>query len=172
MGRAPSIDETKGAALIEAYRRLGSKRAAAEAAGVSIGSAMRFFESLPEAAAPVVAQQQQLVARAGEGLWDTRQALGENYDRLSTLVKKLEDGIVLQNGEWVTMTPVATHVAALREIREHIKTSLDLAKLLIDVDEVRKFQQAVIEAIGEADEPTRQRIVAKLRERRALGLAL
>lgn len=172
MGRKSSIDEETGTRLIEAYGRLGSKRAAAEEAGVSIGSAMRYFESLPEAAAPVVAQQQHLVAVHGASLWDTRSALDENYSRLLKLASQLETGIYTQQGEQLTLTPVATNVAAIREIREHIKTSMDLAKLLIDVEEVRKFQQAVIDAIGEADEETRRRILAKLRERRALGLAL
>jgi len=52
-----------------------------------------------------------------------------------------------------------------REIREHIKTALELEKLLVDVDAIRVFQQSVIEAIGEADEATKQRIITKLKER-------
>lgn len=170
MGRKPAIDQATGEALLAAYQRLGSQAAAARELGLSEDAVNRFFAGLPKAAAPAVAQQQALVERASSSLWETRTALDDNYTRLLTLVTQLEQGIVLQGGEYVTLTPVATHVAALREIREHIKTAVDLGKLLIDIEAVREWQQVVIDTIGAADEPTRQRIIAALRERRALGL--
>ena len=174
MGRKPSIDPETGERLLEAYQRLGSKSAAAREIGVSEDAADRYLSKLPKAAAPVVAQQRQIVERAGASLWDTRGALDENYGRLLALMGQLERGILEErtgsDGPYTTMTPIAVHVATLKEIREHIKTSMDLGKLLIDIEEVRKFQTAVLEAIGEADEATRQRIIEKLRERRALGL--
>lgn len=172
MGRKPSIDEDTGEALIAAYQRLGNVAAAAREVGVSESAARRYLDATPEAAAPVIAQQRAILETANSSLWDTRASLDENYGRLLKLYRQLDAGIVQQNGEFVTVTPVATNVAALREIREHIRLSVDLAKLLIDIEEVRKFQQAVIEAIGEADPPTRDRLIAKLRERRAVGLAL
>lgn len=176
MGRKPSIDEATGERLLEAYQRLGNKSAAAREIGVSEDAAARFFAGLPKAAAPALASQQQVVERAGASLWDTRSALDQNYSRLLTLMDQLDRGILEERqgegGPYTTMTPIAVHVATLKEIREHIKTAMDLGKLLIDIDEVRKFQQAVIEAIGEADADTQQRIIVKLRERRALGLAL
>lgn len=164
MGRSPSIDSETGERLIEAYQRLGSQRAAAAEVGVSVGSAQRFFESLPKAAAPVIAQQQQLVTVAGADLWDTRSALDENYQRLIRLVDIAQGA--------TTSKEIQAYTGVLREIRSHIESGMDLAKLLVDIDEVRTFQQAVIEAIGEADERTKERIIAKLRQRRALGLAL
>jgi molybdenum-dependent DNA-binding transcriptional regulator ModE len=174
MGRKSSIDEKTGARLLEAYGRLGSKSAAARKIGVSEDAADRYLRDTPKAAAPVVAQQRQVIEVAGASLWDTRQALDENYGRLLGLMARLEDGILEErqgsDGPYTTMTPIAVHVATLKEIREHIKTAMDLGKLLIDIEEVRKFQQAVLEAIGEADDATRQRIIAKLRQQRALGL--
>ncbi len=172
MGRAPSIDEAKGKELLEAYQRLGSQRAAAAEVGVSKDAAARFFATLPTAAAPAVAQQRQVVETAGASLWDARTALDENYQRVLRLYAQLEAGIYQQNGENLTLTPIATNVAALREIREHIKAASELFKLLLDIEEVRKFQRAVIEAIRETDPATAQRIIAKLREQHALGLAL
>lgn len=172
MGRASSIDEAKGAALIAAYQRLGSQRAAAAEVGVTPSAAFRYFETLPKAAAPTVAQQRQVVETAGASLWDARTALDENYQRVLKLYQQLERGIYVQNGETMTLTPMATNVAALREIREHIKAASELFKLLLDIEEVRKFQRAVIEAIRETDPATAQRIIAKLREQHALGLAL
>jgi hypothetical protein len=176
MGRTSSIDEETGKRLIEAYQRLGSERAAAREVGVSIGSAQRFFESLPKAAAPSIATQQQIVEKAGASLWDTRSALDANYNRLLTLMGQLERGILEEktgsDGPYTTLTPITTHVATLKEIREHIKTAMELGKLLIDIDEIRKFQQAVLAAIGDADADTQQRIIASLRQQRALGLAV
>lgn len=171
MGRTPSIDPETGARLLDAYQRLGNKSAAAREIGVSEDAAARYLKDTPKAAAPVVAQQQEIVQAASASLWDTRRALEDNYQRLLKLYQQLDAGISEQRGEYVTLTPIATNVAALREIREHVKVSVDLAKLLIDIEEVRKFQSAVLDAIHEADPATRERIIAKLRERRALGLA-
>lgn len=172
MGRKSAIDTATGERLIAARQRLGSARKAALEVGVSIGSAQRFFDSLPKAAAPVIAQQQQIVHAAGASLWDARTALDANYQRAIHLYEQLSAGITQVGGEYQALTPVATNVAAIREIREHIKAASDLFKLLLDIEEVRKFQRAVIEAIREADPATAQRIIAKLRERHALGLAV
>lgn len=166
MGRLPSIDETTGQQLLDAYQRLGSKAAAAREAGVSESAARRYFEGLPEAAAPSIAAQRQIVETAGASLWETRAALDENYQRTLDLV------LMAQALDMANPKAVAAATGVFREIRAHIESSLTLVKLLIDVDEVKKFQQAVLEAIAEADEPTRQRIIQKLRERRAVGLAL
>lgn len=172
MGRRPSIDEEAGHALLAAYRRLGDKRAAAAEVGVSEHAAYRYFASIGENVAPVVVSQPAMLEKTHASLWDTRGALDENYSRILRVVERLDEGIVYVNGEYQTLTPVTTLVRAIKEIREHIKTSMDLASLLIEVEEVQKFQQAVIEAIGEADEPTQHRLVAKLRRKRALGLTL
>ncbi|HEU4327442.1 MAG TPA: hypothetical protein VFS21_30165 [Roseiflexaceae bacterium] len=170
MGRKPSISEEQGKALLEAYQRLGSKSAAAREIGVSEDAAMRFFAGMPRAATPAVAQQRETVERLGASLWHTHQALEENYDRLLKLYERLDQGITVLNGDHVTLTPVATNISALSEIRRHIETAVDMASLLIAIEEVRKFQAAVLEAIHEADPATRQRVIAKLRERGALGL--
>ncbi len=172
MGRKPSITPEQGEALLEAYGRLGSIRAAAAEVGVSEDAAQRYAAKFPKSAAPVIAQQQYIVETAGASLFDTRAVLEENYGRIKKLADQLDQGIMLINGEYQALVPPATNVAAIKEIREHVETSMKLMKLLVDVDEVRKFQQAVLEAIGEADEPTKHRIIAKLRERRALGLTL
>lgn len=176
MGRAPSIDEPAGKQLLEAYQRLGSIAAAAREVGVSESAARRYFDGLPKVATPTMAAQRQILETAGASLWDTRQALTENYGRLLTLVAQLERGILEEkqgsDGPYTTMTPIATHIAALKEVREHVQAGIKLYQLLLSIDETRKFQQAVLEAIGEADDATRQRIIANLQARRALELAL
>ncbi len=183
MGRASSIDEATGKRLIDALGRLGSIRKAAAECGVSKDAASRYFATVKQASAPAVVlpeqppepevvRPQSLANVAHASLWDSKTALEANYQRITRLADQLDAGIIEENGEFSTTTPVATNVKAIKEIREHVKTSMDLLRLLIDVDEVRKFQDAVIEAIGEADEPTKHRILAKLRERRALGSTL
>lgn len=169
MGRKSSIDQATGAQLIAAYAATGSKRAAAEQAGVSIGSAMRYFDSLPAAAAPALATPAtaaaaQLVEQAGASLWSTRDALDENYNRLIRLVEVAQAA--------GSSREIMAYTGVLREIRAHIETGMDLLRLLVDVDEIRAFQTAVLEAIGDADEPTRQRIIEKLRQRRSIALSL
>jgi hypothetical protein len=176
MPRKPSIDPDTGKALFAAYRRLGTVAAAAREVGVSESAARRYFAETPKAATPIIASQRQILETAGASLWDTRQALEQNYGRALTLLGQLEQGILEErqgsDGPYTTMTPIATHVAALREVREHIQAGLKLYQLLISVDETRKFREAVLEAIREADEPTQQRIIAKLQDRRSLELAL
>src|SRR5258706_10021686 len=167
MGRSASIDPETGRRLLDAYQRLGNQSAAAREIGVSEDAANRYLKNTPKAAAPVVAQQRQIVEAAGASLWDARASLDTNYQRAIKLYEQLETGIRLEGGEYSTPTPIATNVAALREIREHIKAAADLFKLLIDIEEVRKFQQAVIEAIREESPATAERIIAQLRERRA-----
>jgi molybdenum-dependent DNA-binding transcriptional regulator ModE len=176
MGRKSSIDEATGERLLAAYQRLESIAAAAREVGVSESAARRYFDELPKAATPTIVSQRHIIETAGTSLFDTRAALGANYERTINLITQLEAGIQLvrtgEREEYITYTPPITLVAALREAREHIQAGMKLYQLLISVDETRKFQQAVLESIGEADDATRQRIIAKLHERRALELAL
>jgi hypothetical protein len=176
MGRKSSINEKQGPLLIEAYKRLGTVRAAALEVGVSEDSAGRYIAKFAESAAPVVAQQQHIAESAAASLWNTWDALQDTYRRITRLADQLEAGIQIvkvgDNDEYITYTPPSTLVAAIREMREHIETSVNLQKMLIDIEETRKFQQTVLEAIGEADPETQQRIIATLKDRRAVGLAL
>jgi len=55
------------------------------------------------------------------------------------------------------------------EGRKQINSHLDLAKALYDITEVRKFQETVIEVIGEVNVEARDEILRRLKERRALG---
>ena len=174
MGQPLNGDLDKQQALFDAYTRLGSLRKAANEVGVSKSTAERWLKSVPKAAAPVIAQQQHIVEAAGTSLWDTRAVLEDSYRRLVNLVDKLEAGIQLVNvngnDEYVTYTPPSTLVAAIKELREHGETSVKIAKLILEIDEIRTFQQAVLDTLAEADESLRQRALEKLRQRRALGL--
>ena len=53
---------------------------------------------------------------------------------------------------------------AMAEIRGQLSLQLDIFKTLYDVEAIAEFQREVLEAIGEVDAPTRNRIVQRLKE--------
>jgi hypothetical protein len=176
MGRAPSIDPETGQRLLEAYQRTGNKAEAARLVGVSESAARRYFDGTPEAAAPTIATQRQAVETAHASLFDATAALEENYRRVLQLVEKLEAGIVLNsegaNGElYQTTVSPAVLVSALKEARGYIDSATRLLELMVSVNEVRRFQQAVLDVMAnELDETTRRRIFDRLRRDLPLGL--
>jgi|GEM_PF-2577437 len=176
MGRKPSITPAQGQQLLEAYGRLGNKSAAAREIGVSEDAAARYLAATPQAAAPVLAQQREIIESAGASLFDSAAALDEHYQGLRKLLKQLDAGIMEERngprGPYVTQTPIATNVAAFRAAREYVEAAMRMLELMHSVEEQRKFHQAVLEAIAKADEPTRQRVIENLRQLRAAGLAL
>lgn len=54
------------------------------------------------------------------------------------------------------------------EVRQQLSLQLNISRTLIDLRVVREFQQSVTETIAEVDPRVARRIVAKLKERRAL----
>jgi molybdenum-dependent DNA-binding transcriptional regulator ModE len=137
MARLPSLTTDTIETLLTAYAETGSQSAAARKAGVPVSTARRYLSQTPKAASPVVAQQRAVIERAGASMWDTRAALDENFARLLRLVEQLESA--------PKMEPLV-YVVVLREIREHVTTGMKLARLMLDVNEVRLFQEAVVEA--------------------------
>ena len=167
MARPPSVEGDTLERLLTAYAETGSKAAAARRVGIPLSTAKRYLQGTRKAAAPVVAVQQAMIERSGASLWDTRGALDENYARLLRLVDQFEKQVDAANP-----MPAAVYLSTLKEIREHVTVGIKLAALMVDIQEVREFQRAVIEAVGEADDQTRERILGRLQERRAVGLAV
>ena len=65
-------------------------------------------------------------------VWDTRRALDDNYGRVVELLAKLEQGIGEEKvsalgHKYTTEVPIAVHLAALKEVREHIKLASSLS---------------------------------------------
>ncbi len=54
------------------------------------------------------------------------------------------------------------------EVRQQLGLQLNISRTLIDLKVVREFQQSVIEVIGEESPEVARRVVARLKERRAL----
>jgi len=59
----------------------------------------------------------------------------------------------------------------MAEIRGQLKLQLEIFQTLYDMKAVQEFQEAVLEAIGEVDKPTRERVLSNLRRRKALRRA-
>lgn len=60
----------------------------------------------------------------------------------------------------------------MAEIRGQLRLQLDIFQTLYDMKAVQEFQQEVLTAIGEADKETRNAIINKLNESRALRSAV
>jgi hypothetical protein len=160
MGRPSSIDAEKAQALIAAYARTKSVAGAAREVGVTESAARRFFDGLPAdiAATPAV------VETVAASLQEPFAALQANFERLQRLCD------VAQAAN--TPREIQAYTGVIKEIREHVEAATRLASLIVSTEEQRRFQQAVIDAIGEADDATKRRIINILRERRSVGLAL
>ena len=176
MGRKSSIGPEQGEQLVTAYGRLGTIAAAARTVGVSESAARRYFDDLPKAATPTIASQRHMLETVGASVFESRDALEANYQKVLDLITKLEAGIVeireSASGErFETRVSPVVLVAALKEARGYITAATQLLELMISVSEVRRFQQAVLDVMAaELDEQTSQRIIAQLRQRLTYGL--
>jgi molybdenum-dependent DNA-binding transcriptional regulator ModE len=176
MGRKSSIAPEQGERLLKAYQRLGTVSAAAREIGVSEDAAARYLKATPAAAAPTIVTQRVAIETAQASLFDSTAALEENYRKVLTLIDRLEAGIIevrqSATGErYETMVSPQVLVAALKEARGYIDSASRLLELMVSVTEVRRFQQAILDVLAsEVDEPTRQRILDRLRRDLALGL--
>ncbi len=54
------------------------------------------------------------------------------------------------------------------EVRQQLGLQLNISRTLIDLKVVREFQQSVVEVISEESPDVARRVVARLKERRAL----
>ncbi len=61
-----------------------------------------------------------------------------------------------------------TILKLVAEVRQQLNLQLNISRTLIDLKVVREFQQSVIEVISEESPEVARRVVARLKERRAL----
>jgi len=88
---------------------------------------------------------------------------------LESQVKKVRvKGTEEEVTEYKFKDPRELAIKAMAEIRGQLSLQLDIFKTLYDVQAVADFQQDVLNAIGEVSGDVRNRIVQKLKERRAL----
>ena len=65
-----------------------------------------------------------------------------------------------------------TAIRIMAEIRCQLKLQLDIFEILYSVQAAQEFQNEVLQAIGEADDETRKRIICKLNQTRAIRAAV
>ncbi|MCX5831169.1 MAG: hypothetical protein NT140_04670 [Deltaproteobacteria bacterium] len=70
--------------------------------------------------------------------------------------------------EYKFKDPRELALKAMAEIRGQLSLQLDIFKTLYDVEAIAEFQREVLNAIGEADKDVRDRIINRLKERKAL----
>lgn len=110
--------------------------------------------------------------------------LGNINDKVNLLLNKAMAGLeAIEDEEFedplvaleaVRMMGVARDVAlkSMAEIRGQIKLQLEIFQALYDVRAAEEFQKEVMNAIGEVDAATRDRIFSRLRQRRAVRQTL
>jgi hypothetical protein len=65
-----------------------------------------------------------------------------------------------------------TQLSAMKEIRGQLGLQLELFKTLYDLQAVAEFQEAVLFEIGEVSKDVKDKIIARLKDRRALRRAI
>ena len=68
--------------------------------------------------------------------------------------------------------PKELALKCMQEIRSQLKLQLEIFQTLYDMQAVAEFQREVLEAIGDADLETRDRIIRNLKERSAIRSTL
>ncbi len=87
-------------------------------------------------------------------VWDVRERLEENFHRVETLLEEMEG----------TEDP-ALRLAAAAEIRQHIALAERALRAVSRAEEVRAFEEAVLEALEAANATVRRKVVDILNAR-------
>ena len=94
---------------------------------------------------------------------DQRLDAVEQLQKINTEANRLLDAL--------EQTP-ELKLKVMAEIRGQLRLQLDIFQTLYDMKAVQEFQSEVLNAIGEADKETRNAIIAKLNENRAIRSAV
>lgn len=99
----------------------------------------------------------------------TKEVVDNNLDAISQL-KRINDkaNALLDAAE----DDPAMAVKIMAEIRGQLKLQLEIFEVLYSVQAAREFQAEVLEAIKEADNDTRKKIIDRLNKKRALRAAV
>jgi hypothetical protein len=104
---------------------------------------------------PAAASNGIVVKQAHASVWNVKEALTENF---AGCLKLLDDKDV-------------DKVRIRAEIRQHIKLSMDVIQTLYAVNEVQAFQEEVLAILDECEPGTRERILTRLQQKRAVRAA-
>jgi hypothetical protein len=93
-----------------------------------------------------------------DSVWDVRDRLEENFRKVMELLGEMETA---QDGKM--------RLAAAAELRQHIALAEKTLETASRAEAVRAFQDSVLDALAEANESVRRRVVELLRTRNAHG---
>jgi predicted transcriptional regulator len=110
-----------------------------------------------------VSQLQKINAHANKLLDILMACMDGDKAKREDALKKLGDGV---------KDPKELALKAMQEIRGQLKLQLEIFQTLYDMQAVAEFQREVLEAIGDADLETRDRIIRNLKERSAIRSTL
>ena len=101
---------------------------------------------------------------------DTLGQLQKINDQANSL---LDRAMMVVRGELVadpqaSEAPQDTALKAMKEVRGQLSLQLDIYKTLFDSESIQQFQQEVLSAIGEVSNDVREKIIQRLREKRAI----
>lgn len=122
--------------------------------GLTRKNVQRYLASSKRDIVPVT-HQEVVAQQAVASVFNTQQALEQIFGDLNVLLEKIGD------------EKARERIACLREMRNCVETGMDILRTLYDVEEVKAFQEEVLQAVGEADAETRERIIRRLQERRS-----
>jgi hypothetical protein len=108
-------------------------------------------------------QLQKINAHANELLDLLMACMDGDEAKREAALKKLGDGV---------KDPKELALKAMQEIRGQLKLQLEIFQTFYDMQGVANFQREVLEAIGDADLETRDRIIRNLKERSAIRSTL
>ncbi|MFH1885420.1 MAG: winged helix-turn-helix transcriptional regulator [Pseudomonadota bacterium] len=143
-----------------------SQKDIARRLGVSEGGVSKALRRINTAAAKDVALR--TAGRINDRKLNVMDQLGELVAKLRAELDNIEQELESRPGK-ERMAWQDQQIKYAAELRKQISVVMDVMKTMYDINEVRTFQEVVIEEIGHADEETKQRIVNRLRDRRALG---
>jgi hypothetical protein len=105
-----------------------------------------------------------LLMRWNRGDDEALQILESQVKRVRRGTKKDAEEVL----EYRFKDPRELALKAMAEIRGQLSLQLDIFKTLYDVEAIAEFQKEVLEAIAEVNRDVRDKIVQRLKQRRAL----
>lgn len=123
---------------------------------VSIPAVSKRVAKLEKSAAP---QALRVVKAVERSVFDVRGVFEDGYGKLMGLVDAL---IESEDPDPDVL------VRALKAVREYGDSAMKMAEAMYRVEEVKKFQEAVLGVLGEADPALRAKVLDRLKENRAV----
>jgi predicted transcriptional regulator len=134
--------------------------------GVSKGAVSKNLKSLTKAISQdIILREAEKINNKQLSAMDRLEKMSQDVDREVDLIN--EELEVTAEGGKNELREIKLKYRA--EGRKQTNTKVDLGKMMYDMSEVRKFQETLIEILGEMSIEKRDEFLRRLKERRALG---